>query len=216
MRRIETYRYGLRCIIAALALATVAFAQAPGPFAPGGAPALPFAPVQATPGLDVVCALHADTITGLTCNNQVTDGTTLTPFTTVASLPAGTLSSTTIHADFVIGILSTGTTPTVVLTLKYGTTTIYTSNALTPAAGTVATIATLSCRITAGVSGAANTLVAACVTQLPTNTNNRNTLLSNSTLSVTADTTTAKNLSLSVTYSAATTGNAAWLYAIAP
>lgn len=46
------------------------------------------------PASDFICALHADTVSGApACNNQVTDGSTETAFTTTYTVPAATLST---------------------------------------------------------------------------------------------------------------------------
>lgn len=186
--------------------------------ATGPAPTQSFAPQQ-NAGTDVICAKGADTITGITCNNA-SDATSATAFTTVATIPAGTLSSTSVSADFTFGSVTPAGIPTITISLFYGGsggTEIYRSAATATTAG--ANASALKCTITAaGASGASTPLITGCVVTAPGGNGGtvRNVLLSNTTLSITADTTTSKTLVMKVTYSAATVGSAIWLYSMSP
>lgn len=57
-------------------------------------PTTPSATISASynNGTDALCALHADVIAGLTCLNQVTDGTTQQAFVTALTIPANYLT----------------------------------------------------------------------------------------------------------------------------
>lgn len=210
-----------RCIILALISAALASAQYPVPIQGGGGsgpPAAPsFTPVQ-NAGTDVICALHADVIAGLTCNNQVTDGTTATAFTTVATIPAGTFSNTTVRFNLLLGTIVPSGVPTLILSLFYDTTEIYRSGTLTTSITNPATVQGFVCEITvAGAAGASTPLITGCLSNsLSAAISGRNVLLSNTTRSIAANTTADRSLSVKITWSVNTAGSAIWLYSIAP
>jgi len=169
-------------------------------------------------GTDVICAKGSDTITGITCNNSV-DGTTETAFSATTTIPAGTLSNTTINVTLPFGIISTGSAPTVFVKIRLGGpsgTLVYQSVAVTGSAASTAL--TLVCSMTA--AGAASTttpIIVGCIAQsLQAATQGHNSLLSNTTLSIPVNTLINEAISVSVAWSANTVGNAAWLYGISP
>lgn len=193
------------------ALATLAAAQAPvpgiGPFAGYGP--YPFA-TAFNAGTDVVCALHADVITGLVCNNAVVDGTTETTFTTTVTVPGGVLSSGgSVPLNFQLNTFTTATIPTLRISIKIGGTAVFTSSAFTPGTSTL----NLSCRIVALAAASSTTpLVGGCAySGLATST-----VISNTTKSIAVNTLVSNAVTITATYGAATLGNAVWLYYISP
>jgi hypothetical protein len=205
-------------LVAALASYGVAQAPLPGPMVGAiGAP-VPFVSAQ-NAGTDVICALHADVITGLTCNNAVTDGTAETAFATTVTIPAGVLANTTVGFNMVLGYVTTGATPTLLLKIRYGGvsgTVIYAF----PGPGIGGSASTgavaLSCRVTAAGSGAATPLIVGCNSNsgFTAGVANRNAQITNSALSVAADTRASQTMAVTATWSANTTGNAIWLYSV--
>lgn len=188
---------------------------AAGPTGPTGPAATQaFAPVS-NAGTDVVCALHADSITGLTCNNQVTDGTTITAFATTTTIPAGTLTTgVTVPVNLVFGNFGTATLPTVQISIKLGSTVIYTSTAAAQIAGSAAPA--WNCEISALAAASATTPLATSCAADSLSRTNRNSLLTNTNKSIAVNTTASQVLSVTVVYGAATVGNAIWLYSISP
>jgi hypothetical protein len=161
-----------------------------------------------TPASDVICALHADTVGTLTCNNAVTDGTTITPFTTGYTVPANFFTTgTSLKIVLGVSIWSSGTAPTIVLTVKAGSTVIYTDSAmaigvsqtnaqsavtweLTSVAAPGASVFTFTTPVSNTIGGA--------ISGTTTNRTVPQQLATNGSLALT----------FSVTYSANTTGNA--------
>lgn len=171
-----------------------------------------FAPVS-NAGTDVVCALHADA--GLGCINQVVDGTTTTAFSTTTTIPANMLTTNvTVPANLSLGVLGSATAAQLILSIKLGSTTIYTGGQ-NVSANSANTAIQLSCQISAGAAASAATpLVTVC-----TGTSSgvfRNQLITSTTKSIPVDTTIAQVLSVAVIYGANTAGNAVWLYSISP
>jgi hypothetical protein len=209
-------------LIAALAAfsLTAALAQAPlpGPMVGAiGAPA-PFVPVS-NAGTDVICALHADTITGLTCGNAVTDGTTETAFATSVTIPAGAITSSSNFAfSAVFGSFTTATIPSITLRVRLGGiggAILFSSNNVLQA-GTSGGLVLCTVSSTTAASASAP-LVAACVGNNPLGGNSmRNSVLTNTALTVSGNTSIAQVLVFTVQYSAATAGNAVWQYNLAP
>lgn len=197
-------------------LASHGNAQAPGNGALIGvgtpAPAS-FAP-SVNAGTDVVCALHADVITGLTCNNQVTDATSATAFSSTVAIPAGTLASNSTRFTLNFGYIGTGSTPTAVVSVKLGSTVVYTASNFASGVNNVG-FAFVCNLVAATAASAAAPVIAACGVGSPTNVAH-NTLLTATTKSIAVDTTVAQTLSITVIFGAATAGNAVWLYGITP
>jgi hypothetical protein len=187
----------------------------------GAIPANAVAPIFVSAqnaGTDVICALHADTIAGLTCNNAVTDGTTATAFATTVTIPAGTLTAgNSVPVALTFGVFGTVTLPTVAFSIKLGGITVLASGTpLVNATGGVGREFRCSLRALA-VASSTTPIVASCVANtLATAANIYNALITNTTKSIAVDTTVSQALSVTVTFSAATSGNAIWLYAISP
>lgn len=211
-----------KLIIALILFASSGLAQRPAGSPSAPASSTPFAPLVQSAAGDVVCALHADSITGLTCDNQVVDGTTETPFTNGVSIPAGTLSANTISMNTAfLAHTSNGTTPTIVFRLRLGGasgTIIYQSASIAPVVGSTDVAFNYQCNITslAAASGTTPVVVTCATPTIGASALNRNTLLTNAALSVAADTTTTKTLLWTIQYSANTAANAIALYGMSP
>lgn len=162
-------------------------------------------------GTDVVCALHADVITGLTCQ-PTTDGTTATAFASTVTIPAGTLNANVTKFNLNLGYVSSGTAPTIAFSVKLGSTVVYTSNSMNT--NSLNTVVLLSCNLVAAAAASATTPVVAGCSGAAFSNATRNTLLSTTTKSIAVDTTVAQTLSVTVIFGANTAGNAAWLYSI--
>lgn len=207
----------MRGLLAAL-FAVTAMAQVPipGPSSgTGSSVSLPPFAAASNAGTDVICALHADVITGLTCNNQVVDGSTETAFVTTTTVPANVLASSVTSVNLNLGVLATATIPSITIKIKLGSTVIYQGGAQVSVAGSRALA--LNCLISApSAAGASAPLITTCSTGgLPSATNvAANALITNSNLSVAANTSVSNILSVTVTFSANTTQNAIWLYSI--
>lgn len=200
-----------------LLLTALASAQYPKPGATGagGIAGLTqsFAGTQNT-GTDVVCALHADVIAGLTCNNQVTDGTTTTAFASTVSIPAGTMSANTTAVNLTFGYVGTSGAPSMIVSIKLGSAVVFTSGNM---AGNSNTVGGIYCALTAGSAASATTpVIVGCVNTGTFTAINRNTLLTTAAKSIAVDTTVAQTLTVTVIFGANTAGNALWLYGIAP
>jgi hypothetical protein len=171
-------------------------------------------------GTDVICALHADTIAGMTCGNAVTDATTETAFAHGVTIPAGALSNNTITVNSAFLIHpSSASLPTLVYSLRLGgingTKILQTPVMVASASGNMAFLA--SCTISALAASSASTPLLASCSNIQNNNNllfGSNILISNTTRSITADTTTAQTLVWTVQYSAATASNAIGLYSM--
>lgn len=206
---VRLIRFSLLCLAAVGVTAQI------GPV--GGLPVGPYRSMVQSASGDVICALHADSITGMACGNQVVDGTTETAFTNGVSIPAGTISSGSfnVFTQFLIHT-SSGTTPTLTYRMRLGGiggTVIYQATSA-PTAGTTDFVATFGCEVTALAASSATTPVVATCNTTSTGAVLRNALLSNTTQSVATDTTTTKTLVWTITYSAATAGNAIGLYSM--
>ena len=174
----------------------------------------------ATPGTDVVCALHADTITGLTCDNGTIDGTTETSFTTTYSLPTSWLAQNqVIMPCVVIGVTSSATPPTTMVKLylggKSGTLLFSTSGTVGQAASASGRTTSFCFSITS--LSAPGTSANLFVSQLLNSSNAgtaslANIAVSNSAQTISANTLASNFLTLTLTYSANTAGNAYNLY----
>ncbi len=186
----------------------------PNPTVLSLAHAVPYTSFVQSAGSDVVCALHADTITGMPCNNQVVDGTTEIAFNSGVSIPANTLSANTITLDSAFLPKFTGTTPTFIFGLRLGGiggTLIYQSAFSTPAAINGALL--MHCTISSlAAASAATPVVVGCSNMTSTANAFRNGLITNTSQSVATDTTTTKTLVWTLSYSAATTQSAMGLY----
>lgn len=176
-----------------------------------------FAPIQnATYGGDNVCALHSDTITGITCTNTSVDGSTETAFATNPVIPAGALANSVVTINFVIGSVSASTTPTAVFKIRatnVSGTTLFTGPTTTPASGTGTRVWTCTFASNAA-AGASVGVVVSCGPMgiaKGSTTDQNNTLLSGATYSVNLATNAAITIVPTITYSANTTGNAAWI-----
>lgn len=176
-----------------------------------------FAPSPFTPGInagtDVVCGLHGDTITGITCGNPSVDGTTETAFATTVVLPSAVLGNTTVHLNLLLGEFGTATLPNVTIKLKIGSTTIYTS-AATVLNATSHSLSLNCVMATTGVVSATTGTVISCAAlnftaALAANVGNTNT-----SLTIPVDLRNNPILSVTITYSANTAGNAVWLYSL--
>lgn len=163
-------------------------------------------------GTDVVCAAGSDVITNLTCNNSA-DATTITPFASSVTVKANTLSSNTLGVHSKFSIFAGGTAPTLLLTLKLGTTTIWAAPTTAPGAAFANFSFELDCDITAvAVASSTTPLVTHCAAATLLTTTMRSNVLTNAAKTVAVDTTVDKTLQWSITYSANTTQNATILY----
>ena len=78
----------------------------------------------AVPSSDAICSLHADSITGITCNNRTQDGIIVTAFTTTFAVPANFLIAgkrLVFTADFKIFNTASGPTVTAGMVLDSAT-----------------------------------------------------------------------------------------------
>lgn len=185
-----------------------------GATGPAGAGTQAFAPIS-NAGTDVICALGGDTITGLPAC-QVANGTSATAFAATTTIPAGTLTTNVVvPVDLAVGYISSGAAATMIISIKLGTTVIFTSASFS--SNSVNTAGGLFCTITAGAVASTTTpLVTGC--HIPSNfaVSAKNTLLSTTTKSIAVNTTVSQVLSVTVIFGAATAGNAVWLYSISP
>lgn len=176
-----------------------------------------FAPIQnATYGGDNVCALHSDTITGITCTNTVTDGSTETAFSTNPVIPAGMLANNIVTVNFIVGSVSASTAPTAVFKIRATSvsgTTLFTGPTTTPASGTGTRVWT--CTFASNAAAGASVGVAVDCGPMGiakgTTIDQNNTVQSGATYTVALATNAAITLVPTITYSANTTGNAAWI-----
>ncbi len=176
-------------------------------------------------GTTAVCALHTDTPDGVhACNNPVTDataancpaGTLSAPctFPTSITIPANSLGSNTNNLLFSIGSISTATLPTLLVEMYLDSVRIYAATAAIGVAGSRSTA--IQCTI----SGLASNSTAPVVTNCTGNGNagginanfGSNSLITNTAPAIAINTTVSHVLKVSIAYSAATTGNSAWLY----
>lgn len=180
----------------------------------GKTPAIRYFTPSVNAGTDVICAKGSDTITGLTCNNSA-DGTSATAFSTTVTIPANTLSSNAVSVAIPFGVIATTAGPTVTISLFLGSTEVFRGPANAPGnAGSTAT-GYLCTLIAASAASASSPIIATCGAGQPaTAGTTRNTLLANTTKSINIDATASQVLTVKVTWSAATVGNAVWLYGI--
>lgn len=205
-----------RVVCAALLAFVSAFGQATSiPAAAAGGGSAAFTPAQ-NGGTDVICAKGSDTISGITCNNS-SDATSETAFASSVTIAAGTLSNTTVTHNIVFGVAA-ATSLSVTLRIRLGGTLIYQGATAATGSGTSAAgVSVFTCMTTAaGSAGAVTPIITSCTTGGYAGSTPRNTLLSATALSVTANTAVSQVLTVSAQYSANTAGNAIWLYAISP
>lgn len=169
-------------------------------------------------GSTAVCALHTDTGCGnatdaTTANCPAGTLTAACTFSTSITIPANTLGSTIGRLNFSVGTLATATIPTVLVEIYLDTVRVYAGTASTIATGTRNTNA--ACVIGSTASGISAPLFASCNTNgaLGVALNfSANVLNTNTAPAISIDTTISHVMKVSTAYSAATTGNLAWLY----
>jgi hypothetical protein len=165
---------------------------------------------------DAICALGGDTsISGIAC--QPGSATTATAFSTTVTIPANTLNTNAVLFDIALGAVSPASPPNATLSIKLGSTVVYTGLAATISAGTLgAQTGLLSCRMIApAASGATAPVIVACSSSPRGNTFSAgNFLLTNTAPTVAVATNVSQILSVTILYSAATAGNAVWLQSI--
>jgi hypothetical protein len=178
----------------------------------GNAAAPVFASALNTGTADAICALGADTsITGITC--QATSATSATPFSSTVTIPAGTLANSVLPFSFSTGIFVSASPPTALVTIKLGSTVILTGLTGNLTVGTYASL--VSCQITAPSSASASSpVIASCTNSSGLASPARNFTLTPTAPSVAIATNAAQVLSVSITFSAATAGNAVWLQSL--
>ncbi len=180
-------------------------------------------------GTDVICAKAGDTITGFPCNNQTVDGTTETAFKTTIKIPAG-FGNGSFTMNLQVGQITTGTTPIATMSVRVGGaanvapatgTLIFTPQAAIAGANTSGALRVIywPCGIKAiGKSSATTPIIFGCGIggSIPFAGASANTLPASPALSIPIDTRTAKLVTVTVSWSANTAGNAMLLYGIAP
>ncbi len=184
--------------------------------ATGPAATQAFAPVS-NAGTDVICALHTDTITGLTCNNAGGSDAITTPqaFATTTPIPAGTLTTNvTVPVNLSFGYIGSSSAATVVISIKLGSVVIFTSSTMQVNSANTAT--GMACNISATAVASTTTPITTTCSEASLSANQRNTLLSTTAKSVAVDTTISETISVTVVFSANTAGNALYLYSISP
>jgi hypothetical protein len=169
-------------------------------------------------GNQAICALHTDTGCGNTTDATAANcpAGTLTAactFPTSLTLPAGSLRGLSI-LDVSIGTLSTATLPNIQIEIYLDSVRIFAGAAAAGQPGNRVT--SFPCNIAIFASGATAPLAISCpaagfVNPSPTTSLSSNLLLTNTTPAISIDTTVSHALKLSVSYSANTTGNMAWL-----
>jgi hypothetical protein len=162
------------------------------------------------PVSDTICALHTDTISGATCNNTVTDGTTVTAFNTIYTIPSNTLAAGVTYRVAATFLLSSpATQPTFnQFQLLYGSTSLF--RLLNP--------------FTTDKGQAGNTVSATFQVTFPTSTTGIATMTNNFTSTahygighdgiVTVNGTFAQALSINIQYNANTAGNSLTLVSL--
>lgn len=171
-------------------------------------------------GSHAVCALHTDTGCGNT-TDATSDNCTAGTLTAACTFP----TSITIPADYLSGVgtlsitlgsLATATVPTVNIEIYLDSTLIYSGAANTSRSGSASFVAV--CSVTSLNPGATSPLVVGCggngtLGTQPTSLGG-NASLSDTAPAISIDTTASHVLKLQIIYSANTTGNKAWLYAL--
>lgn len=167
-----------------------------------------------------VCALHTDS----GCFNSATDATTANcpagtltaacTFPTSITIPANVLGSSASALDFLVGSLATATIPNATVEIYLDSTRIYSGTASAGNAGS--RTFRYGCLLTAPSSSSTAPLAIGCsgAGSIPNagNAFSANALNTNTTPAIAIDTTVSHVLSVSVAFSANTTGNMAWLY----
>lgn len=169
---------------------------------------------------EAVCALHTDTPDGVhACNNPVTDATaancvagTLTvacTFPISLTISANVLGSNVAVLNLDLGVLATATIPTSIFEIYLDSTRVYAGVATTAGAGVKPYSVTCLLSTMTATSSAPLAMTCATPNLIQFGPNN---LLSNTTPAIAIDTTVSHVLKVSCAFTAATTGNSAWLY----